>query len=412
MGCLCAQRLSRTRDAANVGSNGSLNPASAGNNYGKHRHARLGLPRKLATIAIVVLVHDAHWIVFPGKARRIGNRDLTIFAIVFGLFGIYLGLIGIAENRNWYALIFPKYIFTSEQTEFLGRARGPFLNPVSNGLHLVTALAVTWSFYMSTNHRKKHLILGGLAIMLLGVLFTLTRSVWMGALLGAGLLVWVPSQLRQRGIMIAVGGLVALLMVSSLGKSLISFKRDKEVTIEEMSKSASLRPIFARVAFDMCRDRPLWGFGFGQYSRHRAFYAKRYQTGAEEILELDHAIEYFQHNVFLSYMVDTGLFGMSWLILVMGNMVLIGVELWKNRFMSPMARYMGLVLVVLLISYCVNGMFHDVSLINMGNTLLFFVAGVTSNLHRQGRIVKYNAALGIYQPPQSEVRTIQLTRAA
>lgn len=349
---------------------------------------------------------------FLVKHAQITNRDLTIVGCVFALFGVYLGLIGIAENRGWYGLIFPTYIHASEQTEFLGRARGPFLNPVSNGLFLVTSLAIVWSFCVTTKIRGRSLVILGIPIMLVGVLFTLTRSVWMGALFGAGFLVWVPSQMRQRGLMIAAGGLAALILVSSLGQSLISFKRDKDVSISEMSKSASLRPIFARVAVEMCKDRPLWGFGFGQYSRHRAFYAKQFQSGSVSILELEHAIDYYQHNVFLSYLVDTGLLGMGWLMLMLGNMVLIGIELWKNRLMSKMARQMGLVLIVLVANYCINGMFHDVSLITMGNTLLFFIAGVTSNLHRQGRIVKLNAALGVYNSSQPQVAPAPVAKAA
>lgn len=349
---------------------------------------------------------------FLVKHAEISNRDLVIVSCGFVLFGVYLGLIGIAENRSWYGIIFPTYIYASEQTEFLGRARGPFLNPVSNGLFLVTALAIAWSVCVAARIRGRLLLVASIPIMLLGTLFTLTRSVWMGALVGAAFLVWVPSQIRQRGLMIAAGGLMALILVSSLGRSLISFKRDKNVTISEMSKSAQLRPIFARVAVAMCKDRPLWGFGFGQYSKHRPDYIKQFQSGSKTMLELDLANEYYQHNVFLSYLVDTGLLGMGWLVLMLGNMVLIGTELWKNRLMSHLARQMGLVLIVLVANYCINGMFHDVSLINMGNTLLFFVAGIASNLHRQGRIVKVNTALGVYNSGQPQMLPAHVAKAA
>ena len=70
-------------------------------------------------------------------------------------------------------------------------------------------------------------------------------------------------------------------------------------------------------------------------------------------------------------------------------------------------------MIVVVISYTINGMFHDVSLIVMANMLLFFTAGVASNLHRQGRILKLNTALGIYNPSTGQVEAGErLVRAA
>ena len=44
------------------------------------------------------------------------------------------------------------------------------------------------------------------------------------------------------------------------------------------------------------------------------------------------------------------------------------------------ARQQGLLMLVVLGSYFLNGMFHDVSAVPMANMFLFFLAGVTAGL--------------------------------
>jgi hypothetical protein len=53
---------------------------------------------------------------------------------------------------------------------------------------------------------------------------------------------------------------------------------------------------------------------------------------------------------------------------------------WRSDKISGPARHLALVFLALVANYVVNGMFHDVSLIQMVNTLLFFLAGLTEGL--------------------------------
>jgi len=45
------------------------------------------------------------------------------------------------------------------------------------------------------------------------------------------------------------------------------------------------------------------------------------------------------------------------------------------------ARQFGLLGVVMLSCYCVNGMFHDVSIIPMNHVFLFFLLGLVNNIY-------------------------------
>ncbi|MEL6896890.1 MAG: hypothetical protein AAFP90_12355, partial [Planctomycetota bacterium] len=55
----------------------------------------------------------------------------------------YLAITGILEWRGLHALVFPRFIVDPSHVEFLGRARGPLLNPIGNGILMATGLAAT-----------------------------------------------------------------------------------------------------------------------------------------------------------------------------------------------------------------------------------------------------------------------------
>ncbi len=82
-------------------------------------------------------------------ARQSPLTDLQIRGIIIGLagFAVYLSLTAVAEVMEARALIFPRYIMTSDYREFLGRGRGPFLNPVANGLYMTTGLGCLSLFW-------------------------------------------------------------------------------------------------------------------------------------------------------------------------------------------------------------------------------------------------------------------------
>ena len=72
---------------------------------------------------------------FVVRNSRLGTRELRFISITLGLLGGYLALTGVAEMLRLSSLIFPSYIANPAFEEFYGRARGPFLNPVSNGIY-------------------------------------------------------------------------------------------------------------------------------------------------------------------------------------------------------------------------------------------------------------------------------------
>ncbi len=191
--------------------------------------------------------------------------------------------------------------------------------------------------------------------------------------------------------------MAGLLIVGTGWESLLSFKRDKDLSAEATAESVKLRPILATIAWQIFCDRPLLGVGFGQYKEENIYYT----ADRSYDLPLEKARRYVQHNVFLSLLAETGLAGMGSFVAMLGVWGFHAWQLWRTPTAPSWARQQGLLFLALLGCYLPNGMFHEVSLIVMVNMLLFFMAGLT-----EGLSMTYGPARGLtvdhYAPQQPD----------
>ncbi|MCA9121035.1 MAG: O-antigen ligase family protein [Planctomycetaceae bacterium] len=314
-----------------------------------------------------------YWI---GRQAKLTERSLlTIFGFL-AVFAVYLSVTAFAETRQMWSLVFPKYIASPDYAEFFGRGRGPYLNPVGCGLYMSAGLFGVVQFWPRCRLFGRGVLAATVCVILLGVYCTLTRSVWLGA--GAGLVMIVGLSVPKswRVPMLTAVLLAATTVVIAKRDKLNAFKRDKEVSVKDMSESASLRPILATVAWKMFQDYPLFGCGFGQYKECDIEYL---QLVVGE-LNLEKARPYHQHNVFLAILSQTGMLGFGTWMIMLGLWTRNAWSLWSSRGAPLWARQHALLLLALLSAYTINGMFHDVGIISMVNMLLFFVAGVSQGL--------------------------------
>ena len=313
---------------------------------------------------------------FLVRTSRLRVNDLKVIALFLSLFGLYLALTAFAEVKGVTAAVFPRYIMNSETLEFLGRGRGPFLNPVSNGIFMIACLCCTLMWWPKSQGGRKVLVVGAALVTCLGCYLTLTRSVWLSLIVALGIFVWLPSDRRAKGAMVVLATLMAIALLPVLSGKVFSFKRDKEVTVNQMAKSAQMRPMFFYVATKMFEDRPVFGVGYGQYPQAKTPYLMDSNSGRP----LMSTKELSQHNVFLAYLTETGLVGLSALTMMLLMMIFTSWKVWVNKSINLQARQFGLLGVVMLGCYCVNGMFHDVSIVPMNHMLLFFLFGLVNNI--------------------------------
>lgn len=305
-------------------------------------------------------------------ARNIGDRSRHFRTITFTLMGlgVYLAVTAICEVQGWYRLIFPGFIINAPDTEFLGRGRGPFLNPIACGLFQLMGLCSGLVWWSRSSPAQRAGLLAFAGVMLAGIFCTLTRSVWLSTAVVLGIYVWVNSPRRWQGLMVAAAPVCLLLLLAVAGDRLNSFKRDKEVSEAEMSESIELRPLLAVVATRMVQEKPLMGHGLRQYTKHSRRYIAREHTEQP----VQKVLPYVQHNLFLSYAVDIGLIGLSVYLTLIGTWTVLAVKLWRHPDLPWDVRQSGYLLLAFLVAFAVNGMFHDTSVIVMLHHLMFLLA--------------------------------------
>lgn len=314
-----------------------------------------------------------YWIAKQAKLEE--KSLLTVFGFL-SVFAVYLAATGFAETRQLWSVVFPKYIVSPDYAEFFGRARGPFLNPIGNGLYLSAGLFGVVMAWPRLNRLGRGAMIVAAALIFVGIYCTLTRSVWLGAGIGLLLIIGfsIPSSWRAPAFVLML--LAASPVIAMKWQKLNSFKRDANVSEHHMAQSAKLRPMLATVAWKMFEDYPLFGCGFGQYKQVDVNYLDDRSSG----LPLDMVRPYVQHNVFLALLTETGAVGLGLWLMTLGLWVRNGWRLWASKRAPLWARQHGLLLLALIVAYTINGMFHDVGIITMVNMLLFFVAGVSQGL--------------------------------
>lgn len=314
-------------------------------------------------------------------ARQANYSERAVLAMFgcFAVFGVYLALTALAEHFEAWRLVFPPYIATTAaqaDAEFVGRARGPLLNPIANGVLLATCLgsAILW---WPRLHRAQQLLLMAIVLLFLAALYcTLTRSVWMGGVLALALAIGLSLPWNWRLPLLVGGLLVAVLVTATQWENLMAFKRDKALGAEKTAESVELRPIMARIAWLMFLDRPIFGCGYAQYGPEHRNYLPDRSTD----LPLERARGYIPHNVVFSLLTETGLVGLGLFAAIMFFWTRDAWQLWANIDLPLWARQQGLLMMIAVGAYFINGMFHELSVQPMMNMTLFFLAGVTEGV--------------------------------
>jgi hypothetical protein len=370
-------------------------------------------------ILYYLMPFGVYWI---ARQTPLSERAMQCLLILLTLFGVYLAVTSLAEHFEIWWAVFPRYIADTAakvDAEFVGRARGPFLSPIGNGIALAICFGASLMLWPHVAQRNKvtsrregeapaepigmpgiftassarqeprppkleiyKYRLGQLLLVPLFLLFaaalyvTLTRSVWMGGALALMLIVGLALPWSWRMPLLVGGLLLAIVFSATQWERLMAFKRDKNLDAGKAADSVELRPVLARIAWSMFLDRPLFGCGYAQYSKEHVNYLSDRST--DVVLEKGRA--YIQHNVVLSLLTETGLLGLGLFLVLCTLWAFDAWTMWRSTSAPLAYRQTGLLMLAVLGVYFTNGMFHDVSLISMSNMTLFFLAGVTAGL--------------------------------
>jgi O-antigen ligase len=316
-------------------------------------------------------------------ARRVDFSDRAMRTLFGGLaiFGVYLAFTALAEYYKIWPLVFPKYIVetaAATDAEFVGRGRGPLLHPIANGILLAVCFGGALMWWPRLNRPRQLVLLLFIGLYLAAFYCSMTRSVWMGAALALTLAIGLPLPWNWRIPLLGGGLLIVVAITLVQWENLVAFKRDEALSAEKTAESVELRPILATIAWHMFLDRPLFGCGYAQYRTEHLAYTSDRSTG----LDLSRGRGYIQHNVFLSLLAETGLIGLGLFLATLFVWTRDAWRLWSDAAAPLGLRQQGLLMMIALGAYCINGMFHEVSVIPMANMTLFFLAGVTTGSRR------------------------------
>jgi hypothetical protein len=373
--------------------------------HGLYRYWRLGQPKPwgrsdtllvalIGVLAVSTLTHDwkiestaplsklIFYFVLPACMYWLARElELTPQKVrwlfwSFAALGFYLAVTAIAEKFEIRWAVFPKFINDPKNLEFLGRGRGPLLNPSGNGILLTLGLSCALMFFPWVGKFWKICVVASVPIYLLGIYCTLTRCVWIGGVLALFgiILVSIPAQFRLP--LLLVGTLSGGAVVALNFEKFTSFKRDKNVSSADMKESAQLRPILAVIAWKVFKDHPVLGCGMGQYRQ----VAKYHLTDRNIDMPLEKVRPYVQHNIFLALLTEAGLVGAALFTAIMAIWTRWAWKIWRCRDLVLEYRQLGLVFLGFLAGYLANGMFQDVLIIPMVNMYYFFLGGCIRNL--------------------------------
>jgi putative inorganic carbon (hco3(-)) transporter len=245
----------------------------------------------------------AVYYVAPVVFRDERQRSVLLGTLV--AVGGYLGVTAFFEGVGLRALVFPGYINDPAVGIHFGRARGPFVEAVANGLGLfVGATAAAIGLALWRDPRARNACRAVIVLCVVGLLFTLTRSIWLSSIVAAIAAMLSARALRRWLIPAVVGGVVlvvaALTAVPGLHERVIErSKEDRSVWVRENTNRAALH---------MIEDRPITGFGWQRFQTDSISYFT--QPANYPMNGIGQGV----HNVFLSHASELGLPGAAlWL---------------------------------------------------------------------------------------------------
>jgi putative inorganic carbon (HCO3(-)) transporter len=236
-------------------------------------------------------------------------RERRILLVALVVLGAYLGLTALFETVKLNALVWPRYILNPYVGLHYGRARGPFIDAVANGVGLyVSAVASAIAARQWRGSRWRWVAWAICLLCLAGTIMTLERSIWI-ATAAATLLALLASRRTRRIAVPLVAGLAALIALTIFAVPGLHASVERRL---HSSESIYDRLNVTHTALNMIQAKPLLGFGWDQYQSSYLPYVQQSPNIPLTGTQID------PHSAYLTYGVELGLVGGTlWLAAVL-----------------------------------------------------------------------------------------------
>jgi O-antigen ligase len=221
------------------------------------------------------------------------------------LSGAYLGVTALAETTGLHALVWPSYIVDDSVGIHAERARGPFVSGTAMGTALwACVVAAAMAFAAARRRAVRVTALAVAFLCALGLFLTLTRTIWVAAIVSGAVTLLATRELRRYLVPFALAAAVLVVGAMAVLPDLAADARARE-TVEssiwdrQNSNAAAIRILEAN---------PLFGAGWDRFEEVSPPY---YRISPDYPLSAVGQV----HNVFLSNLAELGLIGTSlWLL--------------------------------------------------------------------------------------------------
>jgi N-acetylglucosaminyldiphosphoundecaprenol N-acetyl-beta-D-mannosaminyltransferase len=291
------------------------------------------------------------------------------------LFGVYLAGTAFCEKAGLWSFVFPRYIANPNLGIHFGRARGPELNSVSLGMYLTACICCAWMLLRVSRNRWLQLAVAAtLPLMAAGVYFTYTRSTWLGLAASGAIIAAIEIPRRWRVPAFALAGLCGVLVLATTWSHVLDIKR--EGSVGDSEHSVDQRKSFAYVSWNMFREDPIFGVGFGR------FYDQKmpYLSDRSQHFELESIRGLHHHNTLLSVLTEMGLVGITAFFAMIAAWSLAAWRLVQSKVVPRCSRVLGILMLALLANYFCSALFHDLTLLPSQQVLLFAFAAIAVNV--------------------------------
>lgn len=304
------------------------------------------------------------------------ERDFKRLAVFFAVLSVYLTFTGWCEQFDIRALIFPRFINDPSVGIHWGRVRGPFVMSAAMGL------ALTYCFFsnlvLARNVEHGRWTLYALNTLMLPVIFwTKTRSVWLSWLLC--MLIWAVYARRRTTRVVFVSLLLAAaLLVAVINmENFLSPDRSRGGLTD--TEPLLLRIGLAQMTWEMVKEHPLVGVGFGHFRDHAPAFAR--DPSSPFFAFGSSAME---HNNLLSIVAETGIVGLVLYVLLAAYLIRLSVRLYRT--LPPglpgfISRDAVVLYWILAAAYFVDGTFRETSDNPFANSLFFGLSAVPAALN-------------------------------
>ena len=220
------------------------------------------------------------------------------FVLLLGLsvLGLYLGWASVAEGLHLRALVWPGAIYDPSHPHF-PRAVGPSGQVANNGLQLLGCAAAAAALFLTRRGAVRVVAVASMSLCLAGAFFTLTRSIWLAALVGIAVVALLDKRLRGRIVAVCVAGgaglLVLILSVPAIYAQVFERIGTSRSVYDRLNvNEAAIRAVLAH---------PLEGIGYNRFQLVSPDWV--WQAPDYPITSIDIAV----HNVFLGHAVELGI---------------------------------------------------------------------------------------------------------